>query len=334
MAGREVFLTGATGFIGGRLTERLLARGDRLRCLVRNPSAAAHLEARGVRLVEGDISDPVALERGLRGADLAYHLAALYDIGVVDEAAMERINVDGTQAFVRAVEHQRTPRAVYVSSTAALGPAGAGTGAGDDAWKGPYPTLYHRTKAQAHRMAREAQRRGVPLVIVSPANVYGPGDQGPNGRFIRDLVRGRVPGLLREPGWYSYVHVDDVADALVAAGDVGRPGEHYILAGEAMDVNTFAERVARLAGTRAPRLRLPAGLAILGGRVLDRLARATGKRFVMSRESVEVSVRKWLHESPRAAEDLGWNPRTLEHGLPETVEAFRRERLGRGHGQA
>jgi dihydroflavonol-4-reductase len=331
MAGREVFLTGATGFIGGRLTERLLGRGDRLRCLVRNPSAATRLEARGVKLVEGDISDPVALEHGLRGAQLAYHLAALYDVGVVDEAAMERINVDGTQAFVRAIEHQHTPRAVYVSSTAALGPAGAGDS--ETPWKGPYPTLYHRTKAQAHRIARDAQRRGVPLIIVSPANVYGPGDNGPNGRFMRDIARGRVPGLLRDPGWYSYVHVDDVVDALVAAGDVGRPGEHYILAGEALDVNSFADRVARLAGRRAPRLRLPTGVALLGGTLLDKVARATGRRFVMSREIVALGAgHRWLHESPRAAEELGFRPRSLEEGLPETVASYGK-RTGHGQGQ-
>jgi dihydroflavonol-4-reductase len=327
-AGRDVFLTGATGFIGGRLVDRLLARGDRLRCLVRTPSAAAHLEARGIKLIEGDITDPVALEWGLRGVELAYHLAALYDIGVVDDAAMERVNVDGTQAFMRVLEHQGTARAVYVSTTAALGPA-AGDVAGDGQaeWKGPYPTRYQRTKAQAHRMAREAQRRGLRLVIVCPANVYGPGDRGPNGRFIRDLVRGRVPGLLREPGWYSYVHVDDVVDGLVAAGERGRPGEVYILTGEALDVNTFAARVAAQAGRRPPRLRLPTSMALVGARLLDRVSRVTGKRFAMSRESIALSARhRWLHESPAAERDLGWAPRPLSEGLPETVRWYQQNR--------
>jgi dihydroflavonol-4-reductase len=328
MAGRDVFLTGATGFIGGRLVERLLARGDRLRCLVRTPAAAAGLEARGVKLIEGDITDPVALERGLRDAELAYHLAALYDVGIVEEAAMERVNVDGTQAFLRAIDHQATPLAVYVSTTAALGPAGRPANAdGTDHWKGPYPTLYHRTKAQAHRMAREAQRRGRPLAIVCPANVYGPGDNGPNGRFMRDLVHGSVPGLLRDPSWYSYTHVDDVVDALVAAGERGRAGQVYILAGEDVDLNTFAERVAAQAGKRAPRLRLPTGLAMLGGRLLDRVSRATGKRFAMSRESIAISAgHRWLHESPAAAEDLGWAPRSLAEGLPDTVASFQSHR--------
>jgi dihydroflavonol-4-reductase len=328
MAGRDVFLTGATGFIGGRLVERLLAQGDRLRCLVRTPSAAAALEARGVKLIEGDITDPVALERGLRDVDLAYHLAALYDVGVVEEAAMERVNVDGTQAFLRAIDHQATPRAVYVYTTAALGPEGAATsdGAAGGFWKGPYPTLYHRTKAQAHRMALEAQRRGLPLVVVCPANVYGPGDTGPNGRFVRDLVRGTVPGLLRHPGWYSYTYVDDVADALVAAGERGRPGAVYILAGEPLDVNSFAERVAAQAGKKAPRLRLPTGVAMLGGRLLDRLSRAMGRRFVMSRESIAISAgHRWLHDSPAAAEDLGWSPRSLAEGLPETVRWYQQQ---------
>ncbi|MGH7507415.1 MAG: NAD-dependent epimerase/dehydratase family protein, partial [Longimicrobiales bacterium] len=234
-SGRAVFITGATGFIGGRLADRFLESGHRLTCLVRTPSAAAQLEARGVHLIEGDITDPVALERGLRDAELAFHLAAIYAFGVVDEAALERTNVDGTQAFLRAIEYAGTPHAVHVSSTAALAPANHRTADVTAAWSGPYPSIYHRTKAQAHRTAREAQRRGLPLVIVCPPNVYGPGDLGPNGGLVRDAVHGRLPGLLRDPAVFDYAYVDDVADALVAAGERGRPGETYILGGDRLD---------------------------------------------------------------------------------------------------
>jgi len=318
--GREVFVTGATGFIGGRLAERLLERGDRLRCLVRTPSAAAHLESRGVRLIEGDIMDPVALERGLDGVGLAYHLAAIYDIGVVDEAALERTNVDGTQTFLRAIEHAGTALAVYVSTTAALAPRAVRTEDAAAAWRGPFPSIYHRTKSQAHRTARDAQERGLPLVIVCPPSVYGPGDEGPTGRLVRSAVRGRLPGLLRDPARFEYAYVDDVVQALVAAGERGRPGATYILGGEPVELNGFVERVAAVAGRSAPALHFPTGMALLGGRILDRIGRAMGKRFVMTREGVASTAgHDWTHDDARASTELGYEPRPLMEGLPPTV---------------
>ncbi|MBI4544236.1 MAG: NAD-dependent epimerase/dehydratase family protein, partial [Gemmatimonadetes bacterium] len=264
----------------------------------------------------------------LDGAEVAYHLAAAYEIGVVDERAMERANVGGTQAFLGAVEAAGTARAVYVSSTAALGPVPEGEGDEDTRYApaGRYPSAYHRTKAAAHRLALEAQRRGLPLVIVCPAFVYGPGDHGPGGRFIADLLAGRVPGLLTRPAWFSYVHVDDVAQGLVLAGERGAPGAVYVLSGEHASLNEFAARVARLAGRRPPLLRFPVPLARLTGALLDVVSRATGLRFPITREGVDAVARhRWLHSHERATRELGWRPRPLAEGLPETVEWFARQ---------
>lgn len=321
--GRRVFLTGATGFIGKRLAAALVARGDRLRCLVRDTRAAQDLEAMGARLIQGDITDDTALQYGLDGADLAYHLAAIYDMGLVDAGAMERVNVDGTRAFLLVAESVGVPRMVYMSTTAALPPALDGEPEDARESDGPYPSIYHRTKAHAHRIARRAQSRGSPLLIACPANVYGPGDRGPNGRFIADLMRRRVPALFTNPGWYSYVHVDDVVRALVALGDRGVLGETYILSGEALSVNDFAERVTREAGVRAPRLRFPARLIKATTAVLDPISRVTRIRFPINREIVDTSAHRWVHGRTHATRDLGWTPRPLAEGLPETVAWFR-----------
>jgi len=325
--GRRVFLTGATGFIGSRLARRLAARGDSLRCLVRPSSDTTALERLGAELVHGELTDADAIARALEGVDIAFHLAALYDIGVVDRAALERTNVQGTAAFLEAVERAGTPRALYVSTTAALAPVAEGEG--DEETEYPpgarYPTVYHRTKAEAHRLARDAQRRGLPLIIVCPANVYGPGDQGPSARFTRDLLAGRVPGLLAREGWLSYVHVDDVVEGLCLAADRGAPGNVYILSGEHLPINEFARRVCELAGRKPPRLRFPVPLARATGAALDLVARVTGLRFPISRETVDVASHRWVHSHARATEELGWTPRPLAEGLPETVASILRE---------
>jgi nucleoside-diphosphate-sugar epimerase len=320
---RVVFLTGATGFIGSRLAERLVARGARLRCLVRSVKNASALRALGAEIIEGDTIDRAALRHGMRGCDLAFHLAAIYELGVVDARQLEQTNVDGTRAFLDAAIAVRIPKAVYVSTTVALGPSSDGQSESIVEYSGPYPSAYHETKARAHGLAREAQAQGLPLVIVCPAFVYGPGTGGPVGRFIEDLLRGRVPGLLTDPAWFSFVHVNDIAEGLVRAGEIGQPGATYVLGGEPESFNSFARRVATLSDRRLPVLRFPPALAALTGRVLDSVTRATGRRFAITQEGVASSARaRWLHSDARARRELGWSPRSLETGLPETVAWF------------
>ena len=315
-----IYITGATGFIGERLARALLVRGEKIRCLVRSPRKAEALKKLGAELMQGDITDEQTHVDGMRGARLAFHLAAIYDIGIVDAAALARTNVLGTRAFLAAVRRSRIPRAVHVSTTAALPPRDGGDAEPRNAYMGPYPSEYHRTKAEAHRLAVAEQERGVPLIIVCPAYVYGPGDRGPGGRFVRDLARGRVPALLARPASFSYVHVDDVVSGLIAAGERGRVGEVYVLGGEAASMNDFAKRVAALAGRRSPVLRMPVALAKLTGTLLDAVARPSGWRFLITREGVATTSKlDWTHTYERAARDFGYQPRMLDHGLPETV---------------
>ncbi len=341
-APRVYFLTGATGFIGSRLARRLLA-GDgatgatgatgaaRLRCWARPTSDTSELERLGGEIVRGDLLDVDGLARALAGADVAFHLAAIYDVGLVDAAAMERTNVGGTGAFLEAVERSGVPRAVYVSTTAALGPVREGEG-DESTEHGPrYVSVYERTKAEAHRLALAAQVRGLPLIIACPAMVYGPGDHSPNGRYIRDLIRGRLPGLPLHPSWFSYVHVDDVAEGIILAAERGASRSVYVLSGEYRSLNDFSQEVARLAGVRLPVLRFPAFAVRLTGSLADAVSRATGWRLSVTRETADFSLAgRVLHSHARATRELGWQPRTRAEGLPETIAWFQGAGTGAG----
>lgn len=313
-SGRLIYITGATGFIGSRVAEKLIRRGDEVRVLVRSRARGAALEALGADLIVGDVADRAVHEQGLAGASGAIHLAAIYDIGIVDSAALQRSNVEGTRAFLQAAEAVGTPRIVYTSTTAALGPANGTEPA--EAYEGPYHSEYHRTKSEAHRLARSAQKRGLPVVIVCPAFVYGPGDAGPAGRFVEDIRNRKLPALLSRPAHFSYVFVDDVADAMIAALDTGKVGEVYILSGEPTDMNDFAKRVAKRLGVRAPALRLPVMIAKPVARVMDVISRPTGIRFPLTREAVNTTaVHRWVHTHERATRDLGYEPRSIDKGL-------------------
>ncbi len=319
---RLAALTGATGFIGGRLAPLLAARGWRLRCLARRTSRTAPLEALGAEIVEGDVADPDALARLLDGAGVAYHLAGAYDLGPrVDAAELERVNVRGTRLFLDAARTAGTPRAVYASTTIALGPVPPVV-IGDEASRnaGPFRSVYERTKTEAHELALRAASAGMPLLTACPAYVYGPGDTGPGGRFLVELLRGRVPGLLSDPAWFSYVHVEDVAAGLAAMAEAGVSGGTYVLGGEFASVNAYAELAATLAGKRAPRLRFPPALARLTALALDGVSKATGLRTSLNVENVDTTAGlRWLHSWEKARRDLGYAPRGLHEGLPETV---------------
>ncbi|HSJ09291.1 MAG TPA: NAD-dependent epimerase/dehydratase family protein [Longimicrobiales bacterium] len=326
--GARVYLTGATGFIGGRLAAALHARGYRLRCLVRTPENAGALMALGAELVVGDVADERAHAQGLEGAHLAWHVAGAYSLGVVDVAAMERTNVAGTAAFLAALRGASVERAVYVSTTAVLEPVRPGAPEGDPAqvMTPPYPTEYQRTKAEAHELATSAQDAGEPLVIACPAYVYGPGDTGPSGQYMMDLLRHRMPGLSTRPTWFSFVHVDDVVAGLVAAGERGAAGATYVLSGEHADVNRFMAMIVKEAGTWGPPLRFPPFVVKLTGTALDAVSRATGVRLPISRELADLAATgaRYTHPWSLAGADLGYAPRGLAGGLPETVAEVRR----------
>jgi dihydroflavonol-4-reductase len=328
---KPVFVTGGTGLIGSRVVRRLVASGRPVRCLVRDPTRAAALLGPAVELVAGDLTDAEAVTRGVADADTVIHIGAIYDIGVVNSDRLERTNVGGTHNVIEAAGKAGVRRLVHVSTTVALGPATNGQGDAEAEWAGPFPTVYQHTKVEAHRLARNARAEIPGLIIVCPAFGYGPGDTGPAGQFIDDLVHGRVPGLLTRPAWYSYVHVDDIAEGIVLATDRGHDGAIYVLSGEDATVNDFAIRVARLAGRRPPPLRMPPSVARALGSVLDGLSRVTGKRFTISVESVAISANyRWLHSHERATRDLDWHPRTLDEGLPETVAWYREKGEGEG----
>jgi nucleoside-diphosphate-sugar epimerase len=234
---------------------------------------------------------------------------------------MERVNVEGTRLFLEAARTAGTSRLIYVSTTVALGPVAEGVGDESSRNHGPYSSVYERTKTEAHAIARHAQEHGTPLMVVCPAYVYGPGDSGPGGRFLIDLVRKRVPGLVSHPAWLSFVHVDDVAAGIVAVLDRGDPGSTYVLSGEDATINTFAEKSAHAAGVRPPFLRFPVAMARATGVALDGVTRLTRMRFPITRENVDTASRhRWLHSHAKATAELDWHPRSLNEGLPETMQ--------------
>ena len=310
----RAFVTGATGFLGGRLAARLTERGDEVVALVRDPARAGSLRDLGCTIVEGDLSSRAALASSMDGCDAVFHAAAIYRNGAPRSKRDElyAANVTGTENVLDAAVDAGVARIVYVSSNVAFGDTRGEVV--DERYAPPdgrYVSLYHETKALAHRAARERIARGAPVVIVQPGGIYGRGDHTQLGGFLERGVRGKRVVLPFGSVGLNWVFVDDVVEGILLAHDRGRVGESYVLGGEIATLRGAVEP-AFAAGrhpvrivpipTWAVRLATPLG-PLLGLSVSDLVSASDGVTY-------------WGRDD-KARRELGYAPRDLVTGLRE-----------------
>lgn len=317
------FMTGATGFIGERVARQLVAAGHEVVALVRDPAGASALAALGVELAHGDIRDPASLCAPLQGADGAFHLAAWYRVGARDASMAESINVAGTRNVLDAAADAGVSKIVYTSTIAVVGDTRGRVVSADHRYDGSWLSEYDRTKWVAHyEVAVPAIQAGLPLVIVQPGYVYGPGDHSNVGDVLRDYLRRRLPVTPAQGGCWA--HVDDTARGHVLAMERGRVGVSYVLAGECRMWADILDIAHEITGIRPPRLTLPPALARISATLMKPLAALAPLPQMYHPETLRIAagVTYWADDS-LARRELGWDPRPLRDGLAETLAAER-----------
>lgn len=314
-------VTGATGFVGGRLAAMLRDDGHDVVALVRRPERAQELRERGVELVPGDLENAAALGRLLDGADGLFHVAGWYKIGVRDPAEGRRVNVDGTRSVLLAARTAGTPRVVDTSTLAVNSDTHGAVRDETYHFAGAHLSAYDATKAEAHRIAEDFARAGLPVVTVMPGLVYGPGDTSQTGALLADLVR-RRPVVVPSGGRLCWAHVDDVARGHVLAMQRGTPGEAYMLAGPSAGLVEGLRLGAELAGVRGP-IVVPGAAVRTTAHVSAALGRVLPLPSLLAAESLRASTASYLGSPAKAQRDLGWSARPLREGLAQTVAALR-----------
>jgi nucleoside-diphosphate-sugar epimerase len=255
------FVTGGSGFIGGRLIKRLVAGGARVRALARSEPSATKVEALGATPVRGDLEDPASIATGAHGCELAFHLAAqLGDWGPRD--AFERGNVVGTRNALDGCARAGVRRFVHCGTEAAL-MAGEPLSNVDETAplrpdsKAPYPA----TKAKAERAVRDANRDGFETVVVRPRFVWGAGDTTLLPEMIRMIEAGRFAWIGGGRNITATTHVENVVEGLLLAAEKGQPGEAYFVTdGEPAVMREFVTEMLATQGVEAPDRSLPAWL--------------------------------------------------------------------------
>lgn len=315
------FVTGATGFLGGELVKQLIGRGHQVTALVRSREKASLLAAFGVELHIGDITDRATLRTPMQGVDGVFHVAGWYKVGVRDAGRIaEQVNVEGTRNVLETARDLEVPRIVYTSTVGVLGDTRGQLLDEEHRSSGPFLTEYDRTKWMAHYdVALPMMREGLPLIVVMPGAIYGPGDTSGIHHALVQLLRGRLYATPRGVT-FAWVYVEDAARGLRQAMDAGKPGESYLLTGP---VHTFEEAfalAARIAGRRAPLLH-PRPIVMRSAARLVSLLERWDIRVPIASETLRLMAgTTWIGSSAKAERELGFTARPLEEGLRHTIE--------------
>jgi dihydroflavonol-4-reductase len=300
----QVFLTGGSGFIGGALCERLIETGDAVRALARSPVAAQKVADRGADPFDGHVLDEDRLAAGMAGCDVVHHVAGVNTHCPDDPGWLMRVNVEGTEAVLRAAANAGVRRVVMTSSAASLGEPQGTVGTEETAHRGSYLSVYDRSKHEGELAAFAAgERLGVEVVTLNPSSVQGPGRASGNGKLIIDYLNGKLPAFVDVP--VSVVDVADVAEAHRLAAERGRPGARYVLNGATVPSPQALELVAELSGVREKvRLVPPAGARTVAA-LAEGAARARGRTSSLCRARVRTILHGHRYDGSRATRELG-----------------------------
>jgi nucleoside-diphosphate-sugar epimerase len=314
-------VTGATGYVGGRLIERLRAEGLEVRALARSDRAAEAVAERGAEPVRADLDDVEAMCTGAGGCEYAFHAAAkAEDWGPREE--FERVNVDGTANVLSACRQAGVRRFVHVGTEAALLVGQPLVNVTEAAPLRPdSPVHYSATKAEAEQSVRDANGEGFETVVVRPRFVWGHGDTTLLPVLVETVESGRFRWIGGGGQRTSTTHVDNTVEGLWLGAQRGAPGGVYFVTdGEPVVFREFVTELLRTQGVEPPDKSLPLGLARAAAGALERVARR--KRPPLTRFAVWVSSLECTIDITRARAELGYEPvRTVPDGLRELASA-------------
>ena len=321
----RVFITGATGFVGGHVARRYAADGASLRLLTRQSSRLEGLAGIDAEMVTGDLREPEKLRSALTGCDALVHVAADYRLWVRDPKQMYAANVDGTRELLKLAREVGVPRVVYTSSVATMGFKADGTIVNEDTPVTLADMIghYKRSKFLAEQEAVIAAKAGQHVMILNPTTPIGAGDAKPTptGRIIVDFLNKKFPAYV-DTG-LNLVDVDEVARMHVVALDRGTPGERYILGGENLTLKQILDRMSAITGLPSPTMKVPHTVAMvfaffdenITGKLLGKEPRATV-------EAVRMGKKMMFASSAKAERDLGFEVLPIYNAMRSAIEWF------------
>lgn len=321
----KIFITGGTGFIGSRLTEKLLQLGHEVVVLIRDPSKVSEKKEEKISYIYGNLSDVDVLQKGMRDCDWVFHMAAYTKPWSKDPSVPFRINVTGTLNVIEAAVKNGVRRVIITSTAGTMGYSSDGMIISESTASGKnLQTLYEKSKAEAELRAFEYIGSGTEIVITNPSRIYGPGllsESNSLTKIMKLYISGLwrlMPGDGRTVG--NYVYIEDVTEGHILAALHGKNGEHYILGGENLSFRDFFDKTGEAAGKKRKLFSISFNTAELFLKPAAIISRLSGKTPLITREWINKYQNDAMLSSEKAINELGYKITPFIDGVRETIK--------------
>jgi len=323
----KTFITGATGFIGTHVVKRLATTDHKLVCLARPSSDVSELEKYGVTIIRGDVTDKDSLLEGMKGCQWVINLANLYSFWEPDKRIFFDVNVTGTRNVMECALETGVAKVVHISTAGIYGKPAECPFCEDNAVGPERFSEYFRTKYEGDLIAWEMhEKKGLPLLMIYPVGVLGPGDPKATGKYIQDLINRRVPARVLENSVFTFVHVRDVAEAIVRAAEKeGNIGEKYLVGKHQLSWREINQMVSEISGVALPKMRLPDFLTMFNARLLTLVADVIKKPplWNMAIDQIRTMKEGVMVDGSKAERELGISYTPIRVALEEAIESYR-----------
>ena len=305
----KIFITGATGFIGTQVANRLTGRGHEMVCLIRkNNEASAYLKSLGAKLCMGDITDKPSVQLGMKGCDWVIHMAGLYSFWERYNNLFKKVNVDGTRNVMESALETKVSKIVHVSTVLTYGkpvdvPFTEVSKPGAEMY-----SRYAKTKSEGDKIVSEMYKKAnLPVLFIYPCGVLGAGDPKSSGKYVSDIINRRLPATVLNHSTLTWVSVRDVSDAIVRAMEKpGNIGEKYLIGKHQLSLNDFNRLICDISGASLPKIQMPDFMAIANSYFFTFLSGITGIHppWGMSVDQIRTMKEGFLADGSKAEKEL------------------------------
>jgi dihydroflavonol-4-reductase len=324
----KIFITGATGFIGNQVLNRLCQKKEHeLVCLVRKLNDASDcLQNLGANLIMGDVTDKDSVSKAMKGCTHVIHLAGLYSFWEKDFHLYEKVNVEGTRNVMECALELKISKVVHVSSVVTFG-FPPDSPINEESEHGPCFSRYAETKRVGDQIVWDLHKtRGLPVVVIHPGGVLGAGDPKTSGSYIADLVHKRMPATIFNKSTLAWVYVGDVAEAIIRA--LEKPdniGEKYIIAKYNLKFEEFNYLINEISGVSLPYLSMPDSLAMVGSYFLTGISNIFKFKppYGMSWDQMRTMHKGFIVDGSKAERELGINYTPIEKAIEEELSGLK-----------
>jgi nucleoside-diphosphate-sugar epimerase len=322
----NIFITGASGYIGNVLTKKLINSGNIVHALVRNPGEAKNLNHPNIKLFKGDVTDIDSISNAMSTCEQVFHLAAITRLWARPSEIFFKTNVEGTRNILQVAIEKNVSGLVYTSSTAVFGNSFNYPLSENDPRTIGFSSDYDLSKCIAEKLVFDSVAKGLNAVIVNPSRVYGPGKPSYSNaisRLLTAMAKGKLIPLPKCPDVVgNYAYIDDVANGHILAMKYGKAGERYILGGENISYRQMLQVVKEL---------IPVRNVVQVSKILLKSAGAfqilkfylTKKQPAFTPSAINRYYSNAAFSCHKAIEELNYKITPFKKGMAETIQQLK-----------